>query len=244
MNYDPVNNNIWPNGMTLTNCTYVHCGEGTTGTIENCNYCEVGDNNSVSITDSEYVTIGDDNTDISINNASYIIVGTQNNNVSIGTQRNPHTTVTRTGASSVSVARRVVAVDVTGKNIQLYKTKYGEIDGVYNEVSNSGSVILTDGTGNKLDNCRSVEVVKTNNNIIKANNLNLTVKEPFMAYTKYNNATSVESTVVRIAKQTDSVGTVLDTQVNTLTNQEQPNTTTKQTYTKVGGIWALVEENK
>lgn len=42
MNYDTARHNSYPDGCTLTNCTFVHVGEGTTGTISNTNYAEIG----------------------------------------------------------------------------------------------------------------------------------------------------------------------------------------------------------
>lgn len=229
------------NNITLTNCTYVHVGEGTTGNIANTDYAEIGENNIVDIKSSSYVKIGDNNTDILITNGHYVIVGTGNRSVAVGTQQNPSTTVTRTGASSVSVARRVVGVSVTGSNMSLYKTKYSEIDGVYNEVNNSGSVVMTNSTGNRLNRCRTVELIQTNNNRLEADNMSLSRRDPFMAYTRQNQAIRAESTIERIERQADSVGTIFDTQLNILVNPKNEGKG-KQTYTKIGGVWTLVEE--
>lgn len=243
MRHTDANNNIWYDPVTLSgSCSFVHCKEGCTGTITNCNFVEIQENNvNLTLDNVDYCKIGSNNHTVTITNSDYIIVGTGNRSVAVGTQQNPSTTVTRTGASSVSVARRVVGVSVTGSNMSLYKTKYSEIDGVYNEVNNSGSVVMSDSTGNRLNRCRTVELIQTNNNRLEADNMSLSRRDPFMAYTRQNQAIRAESTIERIERQADSVGTIFDTQLNILVNPKSEGKG-KQTYTKIGGVWTLVEE--
>lgn len=238
---DTVNHNVYYDGVTLTNCTYVRCKEGCTGTIVNTRYADIGANNSLSISDSSYIKIGDNNTDIRITSGQYIIVGTENNSVSVGTQRNPDSPVSRTGASSVSVSKRVVGVDITGSNMRLWKTKYSEIDGICNEIENSGSVIILESTGNRLNKCDTVELVQTNNNTVEADNMSLEIKDPFMSYTRFHNEIRAASTAERVNRQSDSLGVILDTQLNELINKDSGKD--KTMYTKVGGVWTVVQKN-
>lgn len=232
------------NNIVLTNCTYVRCGDGCTGTITNVNNANIGENNTLAIQDSSYIQIGDDNRDLVIRDGSYIIVGDHNNGVTIGRQQNPNTAISRTGATSISVGTMVVGVGITGQNMRINKTSYSEIDGICNKIDNSSGLYLNDCTGNKITKSSTVEMVRINNNELETNNMTLVDKDPFMCYTKNRQVISATSLITPIVRQSDNVGTVLDTQMNTLINVKDNSKGTEQVYTKVGGIWTLVEQKK
>ena len=146
MNYDTINHNSYPNGVTLTNCTYVNVKEGTTGTVTNVNYAEIGENNSVTISDGSYISIGDNNTNVTVSNSDYIIVGSDNLNVMVGSHNNSRFTG-RTGGNSIVIGHRVIATEITGENAEVFKTANSAIDGTFNDVKQSGMVVLDNSNG-------------------------------------------------------------------------------------------------
>lgn len=247
MRHTDSDNNVWYDGVTLTNCTYVHCGEGTTGTVTNVNYAEIGENNTISISDGEYITVGDNNTNVSIADSDYIIVGSDNLNIQVGTHTNTRFTG-RTGGNSIIVGHKVIATEITGENIQTQRTRNGAVDGTFNDIKGSGMVVLDKANGNTLDNAKKVDLTDTNNNVISTANLTLVKRNAFLDYALVDKVTRVESRKRKFDKQSDASGTILDTQSDELINvakDEAPKgggTAPKETYSLVNGLWSLNEK--
>lgn len=227
MNYDTINHNSYPDGCTLTNCTYTNIKEGTTGTFTNCNFMEIGENNTdLVITDSSYIEIGKNNRNVTVISSEYVKIGENNKYITVGSN-----------ANSISVSRDCYNITATGGNTLMYKATNCDVDGLYNKIENSGSIKIENSVGTKLEYSKSVSVQNTNNNRISTSQLSLENKSAFMGYTKYKKVTRAESLVTEIDRQSDSVGTILDTQLNSLINKSG-----KQKYTKVNGVWTLVEQ--
>ena len=223
MHYDDVNHNSYPDGCTLTSCTFVHVGEGTTGTISNTNYAEIGEDNTVTISGVNYLTIGANNTNVNISNASYIIVGNDNTNVTIGSH-SQGSGLSGTGANSIVVTRDIYGAEITGRSAQIHKTKYTNIDGYFNKIDFSKNVMLNQSNGNNLNHSTVINLERTNNNNIEA------------AY--------MELSAPPVNRQSDNTGIILDTSLNTLINKNNLKSDTKKQYTKVNGQWAEVNTIK
>lgn len=232
MNYDTINHNSYPDGCTLTNCTYTNIKEGTTGTFTNCNFMEIGENNTdLVITDSSYIEIGKNNRNVTVISSEYVKIGENNKYITVGSN-----------ANSISVSRDCYNITATGGNTLMYKATNCDVDGLYNKIENSGSIKIENSVGTKLEYSKSVSVQNTNNNRISTSQLSLENKSAFMGYTKYKKVTRAESLVTEIDRQSDSVGTILDTQLNSLINTGSDLKSGKQKYTKVNGVWTLVEQ--
>lgn len=235
---DNENHNSYYDGVVLVNCTYVNCDEGTTGTITNCNYAEIGRNNTVTITGSNYIEIGDNNSDITISDSDYIIIGVRNRGVNVGIQQNTDRFNT-SGADSVTVVKQTIGLDITGNYARVNKTRYGAISGCFSRVDNCGSIVLDNANGNELECSRTVDLKDTNNDYIFADNIQLWDKQPFLNYSTLDNVVKVEPVVRPIERQSDSVGTILDTETNTLNGRTGKSS--DATYTLVGGIWTIIQ---
>ena len=241
------NNNIWYDGCTLTNCTYVHCGENTTGTVTNVNYAEIGENNSVTISDGSYISIGDNNTNVTVSNSDYIIVGSDNLNVTVGSHNNSRFTG-RTGGNSIVIGHRVIATEITGEIAEVFKTTNGAIDGTFNDVKQSGMVVLDNSNGNRLDNSKRVDLTDTNNNVISTTNLTLEKRDAFLDYALIDKVTRVKINKPVFEKQSDASGVILDTQADELINIAKDaapkggEPAPKDTYSLVNGLWSLNEK--
>lgn len=232
MNYDNINHNRYPDGCTLTNCTYTNIKEGTTGVFTDCNFMEIGENNTdLVITDSSFIEIGKNNRNVTVISSEYVKIGENNKYITVGSN-----------ANSISVSRDCYNITATGGNTLMYKATNCDVDGLYNKIENSGSIKIENSVGTKLEYSKSVSVQNTNNNRISTSQLNLENKSAFMGYTKYKKVTRAESLVTEIDRQSDSVGTILDTQLNSLINTGSDLKSGKQKYTKVNGVWTLVEQ--
>lgn len=232
MNYDLVNHNSYPDEVTLANCTYVNVKNGCTGTISNTNYAEINENNTdLNITDSSYIEIGKNNRNVTVISSEYVKIGENNKYITVGSNSN-----------SISVSRDCYNITATGGNTLMYKATNCDVDGLYNKIENSGSIKIENCVGTKLEYSKSVNIQNTNNNRISTSQLSLESKKAFMGYTKYKKVTRAESLVTEIDRQSDSVGTILDTQLNSLINTGSDLKSEKQKYTKVNGVWTLVEQ--
>lgn len=238
MNYDFEHHNSWPDGCVLSGCSYVHVGEGTTGTITDTNYAEIGQNNAnIAVSDAEYLTMGDNNARISISNASYIIIGNDNTNITIGSH-SQDSGLSGTGANSVVVTRDVYGTEITGRSTQIHKTKYTSVDGYFNSVDFSKNILINNANGNKLTRSTVVNMENTNNNSVESAYMELKNKSPFYEYNLVNRVITVESMVPPIVRQSDNTGIILDTSLNTLINKSDGKAETQ--YTKVNGQWAEI----
>lgn len=243
MHYDDVNHNSYPDGCTLTSCTFVHVGEGTTGTISNTNYAEIGEDNTVTISGVNYLTIGENNTNVNISNASYIIVGNDNTNVTIGSH-SQGSGLSGTGANSIVITRDIYGAEITGRSGKLHKTKYTNIDGYFNKIDFSKNVMLNQSNGNNLNHSTVINLERTNNNDIEAAYMQLTDKQPFYEYNLINRVITVEPTAPPVNRQSDNTGVILDMNLNALINKNDLKSDTKKQYTKVNGQWAEVNTIK
>ena len=242
------NNNIWYDGVTLTNCTYTHCKDGCTGVITNCNYIEIEENNvNLALDNVNYCTVGNNNTNVTVSNSDYIIVGSDNLNVTVGSHNNSRFTG-RTGGNSIVIGHRVIATEITGENAEVFKTANGAIDGTFNDVKQSGMVVLDNSNGNKLDNSKRVDLTDTNNNVISTTNLTLEKRDAFLDYALIDKVTRVKVNKTTFEKQSDSSGVILDTQSDELINIAKDaapkggEPAPKDTYSLVNGLWSLNEK--
>ena len=243
MHYDTVNHNSYPDGCTLTSCTFVHVGEGTTGTISNTHYAEIGEGNTITISGVNYLTIGENNTNITISNSTYVIVGNDNTNVTIGSHSQGSGT-SGTGGNSIVVTREIYGAEITGRSINLHKSKYADIDGLFNKVNFSKNVLLNKANGNKLNHSTVINMERTNNNDVESAYMELKDKQPFYEYNLINRVITVEPTTPPVNRQSDNTGVILDTSLNTLINKNDLKSDTKKQYTKVNGQWAEVNTIK
>ena len=246
--YTDNNHNVWYDGVTLTNCTYVHCKDGCTGTVKDCNYIEIGENNTgLALDNVNYCTIGNNNATVDIANSDYIIVGSECENILVGSHTGDSTSrfYGRTGANSLVVGHRTIGAEITGYNSKFDKSKNIQADGTFNKVVKSGAVFLDMANGNELNNSSRVDLEKTNNNIVETKNINLTNKAPFIDYALIDDVTRVQSRVPVVNRQADANGTILDRSLNTLINApkgESPKgeTVTVDKYTLQNGVWIVV----
>jgi hypothetical protein len=241
MNYDVINHNSYPDEVTLTNCTFVHVADGTTGTVTNTNYAEIGTGNSVTITNVNYMTIGDNNTNVVISNSNYIIIGNSNTNVKVGSH-SQGSGLRGTGANSVVITRDTYGIEVTGRWAKFHKTKYTQVDGYFNKVDFSKNVLLNNSNSNKLNHSTVINLERTNNNDIESAYMELRDRPAFYEYNLINRVITVESTAPPIVRQSDNTGVVLDTTLNRLINKDELKSETKTQYTKVNGQWAEIKK--
>ena len=247
MRHTDANNNIWYDGVTLTNCTYVHCKDGCTGTISDCNYIEIGENNTGLTLDTvTYCTIGDNNATVDIGNSNYIIVGSECENIKIGSHSAGNTRFTgRTGGNSLVIGHKIIGAEITGWNSKYDKSRNIQADGTFNQVTKSGVVFLDDANGNELNNSSRIDLKQTNNNSVETKNINLTNKAPFIDYALIDDVTRVQSRVPVVNRQADANGTILDRSLNRLINAprgESPKGDAVATdkYTLQNGVWIKV----
>ena len=236
---DNVNDNVWWDGVTLTNCTHCRVGEGTTGTITNTDYAQIGMNNSVTISDCQYLEIADGNTNIVLTNADYIIIGYNNRGVTLGS----HTSTQfagRTGANSMTISSNNIGITATGKCLDVNDSRYCEVGACFNEINNSNSVVLDNANGNKIENSMIVDLTETNNNQISADSIQLVEREAFMDYSQFDKVVRAQPIVRPIERQSDSVGMILDTQANRLINSSDEKGISTG-YTLVGGVWSKTQ---
>jgi hypothetical protein len=241
------NNNVWYDGVTLTNCHYVHCKDGCTGTITDCNYVEIGENNTtLTLSNVDYCTIGDNNQTVTISNSDYIIVGSDCENVLVGSHSAGNTRFTgRTGGNSIVVGHKIIGAEITGFNSKYDKSRNIQADGTFNKVTKSGVVFLDDANGNELNNSSRIDLKQTNNNSIETKNINLTNKAPFIDYALIDDVTRVQSKIPIVNRQADANGTILDRSLNMLINApvgESPKgePVTKDKYTLQNGVFVKV----
>ena len=247
MNYDNINHNRWPDGCTLTNCTYTNIKEGTTGVFSDCNYVEIGLNNvNVTLNSVNYVVIGDNNATVDIANSNYIIVGSECENIKIGSHSAGNTRFTgRTGGNSLVIGHKIIGAEITGWNSKYDKSRNIQADGTFNQVTKSGVVFLDKANGNELNNSSRIDLKETNNNSLETKNINLTNKAPFIDYALIDDVTRVQSRVPVVNRQADANGTILDRSLNTLINApvgESPkgDPVAPKQYTLQNGVWIVV----
>ena len=248
MNYDNTNHNRYPNGCTLTNCSYTNIKEGTTGTFTNCNFVEIGENNTgLTLNNVNYVVIGDNNQTVTITGSDYIIVGSDCENITVGSHSSSNSRFTgRTGGNSLVIGHNIIGAEITGWNSKYDKSRNIQADGTFNKVVKSGVVFLDTANGNELNNSSRVDLKQTNNNTVETVNINLTNKAAFNDYALINKATRVESRVPVVYRQADANGTILDRSLNALINAPKGQSPTVDTpvpdkYTLQKGVWVLVE---
>ena len=235
------NANVWYDGITLTNCQYVHCKEGCTGTITNSNFVEIGENNTgLTLSNVNYCTIGDNNKTVTISNSSYIIVGSDSEYIMIGEHDRENSRFDgRTGANSLVVGHNTIGAEITGRNSRFDRSRNIQADGTFNQVVSSGVVFLDDANGNELNNSSRVDLQNTNNNSVETININLKDKAPFLDYALVNDVTRVASRAPVVNRQSDASGTILDRGLNTLINKQDGKDNPK--YTLINGQWSRVE---
>lgn len=245
--HSDANNNIWYDGVTLTNCTYVHLKDGCTGTISDCNYIEIGENNTtLTLSNVDYCTIGDNNKTVTISNSDYIIVGSECENILVGLHNPSNTRFTgRTGGNSLIIGHKIIGAEITGWNSKYDKSRNIQADGTFNQVIRSGVVFLDDANGNELNNSSRIDLKQTNNNSVETKNINLTNKAPFVDYALIDDVTRVQSRVPVVNRQADANGTILDRSLNTLINApvgESPkgDPVAPKQYTLQGGVWVKI----
>ena len=247
MNYDNINHNRWPDGCTLTNCTYTNIKEGTTGVFSDCNFVEIGLNNvNVTLNSVNYVVIGDNNQTVTITGSDYIIVGSDCENVTVGSHSAGNTRFTgRTGGNSIVVGHKIIGAEITGFNSKFDKSRNIQADGTFNQVTKSGVVFLDKANGNELNNSSRIDLKETNNNSLETKNINLTNKAPFVDYALIDDVTRVQSRVPVVNRQADANGTILDRSLNRLINApkgESPkgDAVTTDKYTLQNGVWIKI----
>jgi hypothetical protein len=239
MHYDTVNHNSYPDGCTLTSCTFVHVGEGTTGTISDTHYAEIGEDNSITISGVNYLTIGENNTNVTVSNSDFIIIGDDNANITIGS----HSTgsgLTGTGGNSINITREVRKVEITGIGSKIHKTRYTDIDGYFNKVDFSKNVYLKNANSNRLNHSTVINMEETNNNDVQSAYMELKKKQPFYEYNLIENAITVESMAPPVVRQSDNTGIILDNTLNKLINKTDSKGEIKK-YTKINGQWAEIQ---
>lgn len=241
MNYDNINHNRYPNGCTLTNCSYTNIKEGTTGTFTNCNFVEIGLNNvNVTLNNVNYVVIGDNNQTVTITGSDYIIVGSESENITIGSHSSENSRFDgRTGGNSIVVGHSTIGAEITGRNSRFDRSRNIQADGTFNRVVKSGVVFLDDANGNELNNSSRVDLTQTNNNTVETKNLSLKDKAPFLDYALIDNVTRVKSKAPVVNRQSDASGTILDRSLNTLINKQDGKDSPQ--YTLVNGVWTRIE---
>lgn len=247
IHYDTINKNSWPDGITLTNCTYCNIKEGSTGTLTNCNFVEIGENNTnLTINNVKYMVIYNTNNNLTISNSRYIIVGDENRNINVGGHQTGSEFAERTGANSITVNNLNVGIEITGRNNKLYKTVNSQFDGSFNKTEDSGCIVIDNGVGNALNKSKLIAIKQTNNNVIATENLELVKKDAFVDYATVEKVKRVEYIVPSINKQSDNVGVVLDVATNKLingtTNDQKELESTTENYTIVGGQWTKIKK--
>ncbi len=246
MRHTDANFNVWYDGVTLTNCTYVHCKDGCTGTFINCNFVEIGENNvNLTLDNVNYCTIGSNNKTVTISNSDYIIVGSDCENILMGSHDPNNTRFTgRTGANSLVIGHKIIGAEITGCNSKYDKSKNVQADGTFNKVVKSGVVFLDKANGNQLNNSSRVDLELTNNNTVETINLNLGKKAPFNDYALIDSVTRVQSIAPVVNRQSDATGEILDLSLNTIINEQGSGKAYGDShYTNINGKWVLIEDN-
>ena len=242
------NNNVWYDGVTLSNCTYVHVKDGCTGTISNCNYIEIDENNTgLTLNTVNYCTVGSNNTTVDIANSNYIIVGSECENIKIGSHSSSNPRFNgRIGGNSLVIGHKIIGAEITGYNSKYDKSRNIQADGTFNQVTKSGVVFLDAAHGNELNNSSRIDLKETNNNRVETVNINLTSKEPFYDYALIDDVTRVQSLAPVVNRQADANGTILDRSLNTLINAPKGQSpkgdpVTPDKYTIQNGVWVKVD---
>ena len=238
---DNVNHNVYWDGVTLTNCTYVRCGEGCTGTFINCNYMEIGENNTdLTMTNVDYLTMGDNNKTVTVYDADYTIIGSDGENIKLG----EHTTTRftgRTGSNSITIGHRVIGAEITGRNSEIDRSRNLEIDGTFTRVRRSGVIFVDEANGNTLDNSSRIDLTLTHNSQFETANIQLNQKKPFIDYATIDDVIRVKDINPVINRQSDATAMIVDNSLNTIINKNKEGKG-RTHYTKQNGIWVEVND--
>lgn len=241
MNYDDINHNRYPNGCTLTNCTYTHIKEGCTGTFVNCNYMEIGENNTdLTMTNVDYLTMGDNNKTVTVYDADYTIIGSDGENIKLG----EHTTTRftgRTGSRSIIIGHRVIGAEITGRNSEIDKTRNIQMDGTFTRVRRSGVIFVDEANGNTLDNSSRIDLTLTHNSQFETANIQLNQKKPFIDYATVDGVIRVMDIKPVINRQSDATAMIVDNSLNTIINKNKDGKGSTH-YAKINGIWTEVDD--
>lgn len=233
--------NVWYDGVTLTNCQYVHVKDGCTGTITDCRFVEIGENNvNISFSDVSYCTMEDNNRNITVSDSDYLILGSDCENVTIGSHDpNNKRFFGRIGGNSIVVGHKTIGAEITGYNSEYDKSSNVQADGTFNNVVKSGVVFLDNANGNGLKNSSRVDLTETNNNALETVNINLEQKASFIDYATVNKALMVKQLAPMVNRQSDANGDILDVSLNILINKKNGTKDTTH-WTKINGIWVEV----
>lgn len=238
MNYDNINHNRYPDGCTLTNCTYTNIKEGTTGTFTNCNFVEIELNNTgLTLDNVNYCTIGDNNRNVTIADASYVLVGDANINLTIG--RHTIERFTDTGADSVIAGYATRGNQITGEHQLSDRSSSTAMGGFFNRVEDGAMCIVDRATGSDIRKAKRIDISQTNNARVETTNLTLAKRSAFLDYALVGQTTRVVNRNRTFERQSDADGVLLDYQSESLVNDTKGKGQPK--YAKIDGIWTLVE---
>lgn len=205
-----------------TNC--LTAGRDNNLTITGCSGIMTGDDNEITLNGVSNLAICDRNTDINIISGVNII-GSDNRNLTIDGDSN----VVKSGNIDIELAGSCNSVD---------RTKYLRAYGSYNTTDKTTLATLDTAYANEIKNSHSVNIKNTNNNIVRADAIEVKDKPAFVKYATTGSVTRVENLSERVNMQADSTAVTLI--VDEQKMWQSAETKAAKHYILVDGVWTDV----
>lgn len=212
--------------VDMNNIVGMTVGEDNNLTLSDSTNLYIGDGNTLTMTGVEALSIGHNNTEIEVSSGVNII-GSDNRNLTIDGDSN----VIKSGNIDIELAGCCNSID---------RTKYLTANGSYNTTDKTTLATLDTAYANEIKNSHSVNVKNTNNNIVRADSIEVKEKPPFVQYATTGSVTRVENLVERVNMQADS------TAVTLIVDQEKfwqtTDTKAEKHYVIIEGEWVNIDE--
>ena len=212
--------------VEINNIVGMTVGKYNNLTLSDSTNLFIGDGNTLTMTGVEALSIGHNNTEIEVTSGVNII-GSYNRGITIDGDSN----VVKSGN---------IDVELTGSCNSIDRTKYLTSNGSYNTTDKTTLAVLDIAYANEVSNSHSVNVKNTNNNIVRADSIEVKDKPAFVQYATTGSVTRVENLAGRVNMQADNTATTL------IVDQEKmwqtTDTKSSKHYVIVDGEWVNIDE--
>lgn len=210
--------------VDMNNIVGMTVGKDNNLTLSDSTNLFIGDGNTLTMTGVEALSIGHNNTKIEVSSGVNII-GSDNRNLTIDGDSN----VIKSGNIDIELAGSCNSVD---------RTKYLRAYGSYNTTDKTTLATLDTAYANEVRNSHSVNVKNTNNNIVRADAIEVKDKPAFVQYATTGSVTRVENLAERVNMQADSTAVTLI--VDEQKMWQTTDTKASKHYILVDGVWTDV----